>query len=142
MLANVYDLGLRRFEVRREFINDKRTELSGLKKKADIYGISLFYSINEDLFVNSKVNPLLPVLFEEARSLAAPFIKLNTGNSQGVTEQELKKLSAFPLDEIDIRVENNQMPFHASLANCQQTMNMIRNVALPISFVFDTGNWA
>ncbi|MGT2929072.1 sugar phosphate isomerase/epimerase family protein [Streptococcus dentasini] len=142
LLADVHDLGFRSFEVRREFINDRKTELSGLKKKADSYGISLFYSVNEDLFVNSKVNPLLPVLFEEARVLAAPFIKLNTGDSQEVTDQELKKLSAFPLDEIGIRVENNQTPCHASLANCQHTMNMIGAAALPISFVFDTGNWA
>lgn len=142
LLAAVHDLGFRRFEVRREFIGDKTAELPQLKQKADSCGISLFYSINEDLFVNGKINPLLPVLFEEARTLAAPFIKLNTGDSRGVTSQELKKLSDFPLDEIGIRVENNQTPLHASLANCQHTMNLIKAADLPISFVFDTGNWA
>lgn len=43
---------------------------------------------------------------------------------------------------IGIKVENNQDPKAATVENCQYFMTLVKELQIPISFVFDTANWA
>ncbi|MGT2717803.1 sugar phosphate isomerase/epimerase family protein [Streptococcus oricebi] len=142
LLELAHSLGVRRVEIRREFIQDLAGELQSIREKADQLGIQLFYSVNEDFIVEAAINPLLPQLREEASILGAPFVKLNTGDASKISIETLAKLLPDLQEGVGVRVENNQTPGHASLKNCSLTMQKIKEANLPLSFVFDTGNWA
>lgn len=139
----VASLGLRRFEVRREFLKDINRELPLIKQAADKYAVTLFYSVNENFLVDGKVNSELTQLLDEAKVLSAPFIKMNTGSARGVSQESLEDLALhLQQSDIGIRLENNQDPDNATIANCQAVMGLIAEANLPITFVFDTANWA
>ncbi|MBM7643281.1 sugar phosphate isomerase/epimerase family protein [Streptococcus loxodontisalivarius] len=140
-LDKISELGLHAFEVRREFLKNGRAELEEIRQAADQKQINLYFSVNEDLILNDKINPLLETLFEEAEVLGAPFIKLNTGDASKVSLAELETLKEVLEGPIGIRLENNQTPGHASLANCKHITDLVGQAGLPISFVFDTANW-
>lgn len=142
LLGQIDALGFKRFEVRREFIRDGISELVALKEKADQLGLTLFYSVNEDLIVNDELNPHLDRLIKETTVLSAPFLKVNIGDASNVTPQTLQPVNALLPKNMLLFVENNQDPHHASLANCYQFMTIARQTNLPIHFVFDTANWA
>lgn len=138
LISKVIKLGIRNFEIRREFLTKGIAELQAIKKHADAHHIQLFYSINEDLIVDNQINPLLSEFIKEAVLLQAPFIKLNIGDASKISLQQLQSLKVTP---IGIRVENNQTLGHANIANCQHFMALCQQAKLPISFVFDTANW-
>lgn len=141
LVSQVSDLGLNRFEVRREFLKDLSSELKAIKTQADLYGIELFYSVNEDFLYEGKPNPLIKTLMEEANILGAPFIKINVGDARGVTVSDLSEVADWLTSGIGIRLENNQDPYNAKIENCLKVMDLVKEAQLPISFVFDTANW-
>lgn len=141
LLEKVKDLGLERVEIRREFLQDKQ-DLKAIKARADELGLSLFYSVNEDFLLADGVNPLVQEVCQEAEILNAPFVKLNIGDASQISPQELGSWYQSQDLSVGIRLENNQTPLHASLANCRLMMDKVKEAGLPISFVFDTGNWA
>lgn len=141
LLDKIHDLGFRKVEIRREFLTEIAKDLSAIKQKADKLDLELYYSVNEDLFVNGKVNPKLPKLFEELDSLDAPFIKLNTGSAEGISASTWDELKQITATSKPIKVENNQDPVNARIVNCKKIMAEIVGHNLPISFVFDTANW-
>ena len=69
LLDQVHSLGFKRFEVRREFLRDIPQELGLLKAKANQLGLALFYSVNEDLLVEGRLNPSLDALLQETQDL-------------------------------------------------------------------------
>ena len=143
LVEEVASLGLRRFEVRREFLKDIDRELLLIKQAADKYAVALFYSVNEDFLVDGKVNSELTQLLDEAKVLSAPFVKMNTGSARDVSHESLDDLALhLQQSDIGIRLENNQDPDNATITNCQAVMALIAEANLPISFVFDTANWA
>lgn len=141
LLDKIHDLGLRKVEIRREFLQKIPNDLHAIKQRADKLNLELYYSVNEDLFVNGKVNPELPQLFEELDILDAPFIKLNTGSAEGINTSTWDELKQITATSKPIKVENNQDPINARIENCKKVMEEIVEHNLPISFVFDTANW-
>lgn len=141
LLSKAKDLGISRLEIRREFLSDPLSELPAIRTEADRLDLSLFYSVSEDLILKGKLHPDLRSFLSEARILGAPFVKLNTGSAQGVTVKTLAPLKGLLSEGPGLAVENNQVPGHATIANCSQMMAVIQEARLPIGFVFDTGNW-
>lgn len=135
-------LGVKRLEIRREFLRGISEELPRIREAADQYHFDLFYSVNEDFVLDGAVNPLLEQLLEEAQILEAPFIKLNTGDVGGVQDATFSSLNEL-IEKygVGIRLENNQTPGHANVANCLKAMQLVETANLPITFVFDTANW-
>lgn len=76
LLEQVFAMGFKRFEVRREFFKSIPQELETLKEKAEKLDLALFYSVNENLLVDGKINPNLNDLIQEADILGAPFFKV------------------------------------------------------------------
>ncbi|EGJ26573.1 sugar phosphate isomerase/epimerase family protein [Streptococcus porcinus] len=142
LLEQVFAMGFKKFEIRREFLKSIPQELKSLKEKADQLDLVLFYSVNENLLVNDKINPNLNGLIQEAGILGAPFLKLNIGDATSLTLATLQALKELLSSDMRIFVENNQDPRGGSLSNCSYFMSLARQVDLPISFVFDTANWA
>lgn len=142
LLEQVFAMGFKRFEVRREFFKSIPQELETLKEKAEKLDLALFYSVNENLLVDGKINPNLNDLIQEADILGAPFLKLNIGDATSLTLETLQTLKAPLSSNLNIVVENNQDLKGGSLSNCSHFMSLVRQAGLPISFVFDTGNWA
>lgn len=141
LVARVADLGVRGLEIRREFLQDPKTDLAKIVAAGKRYNLPLFYSVNEDFLRDAQVNPDLPQLREEAELLGSPFVKLNTGDSRGVSVEQVAVLADQLAQGPQVLLENNQTPGHASLANCQATMALVKAASLPIGFVFDTANW-
>ena len=142
LLDLVSNLGLSKVEIRREFLKDPKVELSQIKRRADELGMTLFYSVNEDFVVGDAINPMMSQLREEAKIIAAPFVKMNTGDADSIDVSTLKEFKSELSSGLGVMVENNQTPHNATLANCRLMMEKIKEADLPISFVFDTGNWA
>ncbi|MCC9765376.1 AP endonuclease [Streptococcus agalactiae] len=143
LIKLVKDLGFSRFEIRQELLQDPDRELPALKAEADFYDINLYYSANEDLIKGGKVNPYLNKGLKEASQLGAPFIKLNVGQTRNLSKEELEPLKEILKSQtIGIKVENNQDPKAATVENCQYFMTLVKELQIPISFVFDTANWA
>ncbi|VTS46142.1 AP endonuclease, family 2 [Streptococcus porcinus] len=142
LLDQVFEMGFKRFEVRREFLKSIPQELEALKEKAKELDLALFYSINENLLVNNKINPNLNDLIQEARMLGAPFLKLNIGDATNLTLATLQALKELLSSDMRILVENNQDTRGGSLSNCSHFMSLVHQAGLPIGFVFDTANWA
>lgn len=141
LLKEVKALGVNHMEVRREFLKDIDIELSAILTTAKEMGISLLYSINEDFVVNGKPNPNLKTFIAEACRLEAKVLKLNTGDAEHVSVEELKALAPLFEAPLQISVENNQTPNHATIANIRTFLDKAADAGLPIRFVFDTGNW-
>ncbi|AGM99768.1 sugar phosphate isomerase/epimerase family protein [Streptococcus iniae] len=141
LLKKIAQIGLRCFEVRREFLHNGEEELKAMKEMADALKLTLFYSVNEDLLCHHQLNPELEQLLQEAIVLGAPFIKLNIGDASKVSFHQLEQLRQLMDKTLPIKVENNQDPIGASLKNCHHFMTRIKEARLPISFVFDTANW-
>ncbi|MGT2933752.1 sugar phosphate isomerase/epimerase family protein [Streptococcus catagoni] len=142
LLEQVQAMGFNRFEVRREFLGDIPQELGVLKAKANQLDIALFYSVNEDLLVDGRLNPSIDALLQEAQVLQAPFLKVNIGDANRLLPQTLSSLEKVLPPGMPLLVENNQDPVGASLANCVRFMTLAQQTNLPIGFVFDTANWA
>lgn len=141
LLQDVKDLGINYMEVRREFVKDSLQELSAIAAKAKTLGISLLYSINEDFVVNGKPNEHLATYIAEAQCLDACVLKMNTGDATGLAVDDLKALTPLFETSLQISVENNQTPHHATIANIKTFLALTDQAGLPIRFVFDTGNW-
>lgn len=65
LLEQVFAMGFKRFEVRREFLKSIPQELETLKEKAEKLDLALFYSVNENLLVDGKINPNLDDLIQD-----------------------------------------------------------------------------
>lgn len=141
LLQDVKNLGVNHMEVRREFLKDIQGELSAIASSAKKLGISLLYSINEDFVVDGKPNAQLATYIAEANQLEALVLKLNTGNADDLSVEDLEALSHLFETGLQVSVENNQTPHHATIANIKRFLTLTVQAGLPIRFVFDTGNW-
>lgn len=142
ILRTVSELGLKKIEIRRELLTDIRTELQDIRHQADKLHLELFYSINEDLFVDGLINSQLNVFYEESNILKAPFIKMNTGSAKNISATTWNTLKETIKEFKPIKVENNQDTQNARILNCLEIMKECKDRAIPIDFVFDTANWS
>lgn len=141
LLELVQTLGLKRLEIRSEFLRGGQEELRDIRRRADQLGIALFYSANVDFLQGDRVNPDLAKYCQEAEQLGAPFLKVNIGDAGAISRETLEKWWTSFSSKMDIRLENNQDPLAARLTNCQRVMKLIHEASLPLSFIFDTANW-
>lgn len=141
LLPKIKEVGVNIVEIRREYIKDFKTELLILKEKSKALGMTLFYSVNDEVIIKNKVNPMLQKYINELKEMGGVAVKFNVGNFinyQGDLSKDLRPL----LDETYVfTVENNQLLTHSNLKNINNFMCQIKEHKLPISFVFDLANW-
>lgn len=140
-LPIIADAGADGVEIRRELLNDEElSHLPSLAFAIDMHNLLVCYSAPEPLcLVDGTLNPRLPALLEEARTLKALWLKVSLGHfkDNAVLETLRGWLAA---SDVPLVVENDQ-------TECGKLAPMLRFKAachtahLPVTLTFDTGNW-
>lgn len=141
LLSLIYDLGIRTVEIRREFIRNSEQELKELKKRANSLGITLFYSVNDEVVKKNQVNQKLAQYVHELKIMGGKAIKFNVGNFSNFQGDLAKELAPLLDLSYSFTVENNQVLTHSNLQNIVKFFSSAKESALPITFVFDVANW-
>lgn len=139
LLQESADLGFQQVEVRREYFKDLENEIPVIQSEAQRLGMTLFYSVPDDIYVNGGLNPNLMAYLEEAKQMGVKHIKWNIGDFDGeLHEQELKAL----VDEgIEISIENDQTQTSGTIKAIDAYMKAVTNAGIAIGYVYDLGNW-
>jgi len=128
-------------EIRRELLSDQElAHLSSLAFAIEIHHLQACYSAPEPLCLqDGSLNPRLPALLEEARTLKALWLKLSLGHfhDEAVLSALRDKLAT---GGVRLVVENDQTEC-GKLAPMLQFKNACRAHDLPVTLTFDTGNW-
>lgn len=140
LLQQAKEIGVSNVEIRREYITDSFAELLEIYTESKKLHIDLFYSINDDLILQGKVNQLLSQYISEALMLEAKILKLNVGNVPDLAV--LKEIPQKMPADLTLMVENNQIKGNGSLNNIETVVQTLAQWEIPIQLVFDTANWA
>lgn len=143
LFAEIASLGVKKVEVRREWITDAATELSQMRKLAEDLGLEIFYSIPAVLFKQGKLDREgLPPIFEEAMSLGATRVKFAVGQFEPNALEELAALKKLTRDYgILTTVEGDQSPANGRIEPILLLMEACRNQNIPVYATFDVGNF-
>ncbi|MGH1829861.1 TIM barrel protein [Enterococcus gilvus] len=139
LLQESADLGFQQVEVRREYFKDLENEIPVIQSEAQRLGLTLFYSVPDDIYVNGALNPKLMAYLKEAKQMGVKHIKWNIGDFDGeLHEPELKAL----VDEgIEISIENDQTQTSGTIKAIDAYMKAVTNAGIAIGYVYDLGNW-
>ncbi|POP45251.1 xylose isomerase [Superficieibacter electus] len=141
MLPVIAAAGADGVEIRREMFNEQeQTDLAALAVAITEHQLLACYSAPEPLYLaDGALNPLLPDLLREARTLNALWLKVSLGHfTDSQTLQTLR--SWLATGGVRLVVENDQTacgqlpPMQRFSAACQVQ-------DLPVMLTFDMGNW-
>ena len=141
LLPEIASLGIKTVEIRREYFKDVEAELEGLNSEAKRLGLKLFYSVNDEVIKDDRVNPKLSQYILELKKMNGQSIKFNVGNYTHYQGDLLEDLAPLLADNYLFTVENNQVLTHSKLENIVKFMDDVKKSGLEISFVFDVANW-
>jgi len=141
MLPIIAQAGADGVEIRREMFNDSELNaLPGLSCAIETQGLLACYSAPEPLFLDDgSLNPHLPALLQEARTLNAMWLKVSLGHFE--RKEPLETLRTW-LETCDMPlvVENDQTSC-GQLPPMQRFKAACRVLSLPVRLTFDMGNW-
>ncbi|MBP2966774.1 sugar phosphate isomerase/epimerase family protein, partial [Acinetobacter baumannii] len=132
-------------EIRREFLDPDRLkqELEEIRQEALKNNMILFYSVNEDFFVEGNVNPDLSIFLKEAKVLGAERVKFNFGIAPTKYSKELtNKVSEIDKESIKINIENNQVASSCNINDMRNFFEFSSKENFSFNFCFDLANWA
>lgn len=141
VLSTIAEAGADGVEIRRELLSQAELDqLPALASAIEAHNLLACYSAPEPLCLEDGVlNPKLPALLQEARTLNAQWLKVSLGHYQ--QKAELERLRDW-LDTsgMALVVENDQTEC-GQLAPMQRFHAACKVLNLPVSLTFDTGNW-
>ncbi len=143
MLDVISQLGIKKAEIRREFIKDLSTELIDINRKALELNMELFYSVPDMLYRDGELQyENIETYFKEAHVMSCPNVKMNIGNYTSVTSNDVNRLNKL-CDQysINLRVENDQSEADGKVSKIKTFTDQYRQLGGNISVTFDTGNW-
>ncbi|PWG00171.1 sugar phosphate isomerase/epimerase family protein [Levilactobacillus bambusae] len=142
MLSDVNDAEIKTAEVRREFFSDFESDLDQTAKAAQQFGITLYYSVPESLFLNGgQVNPDLMTYFDEGKRLGIKKIKFNTGDFAHYQGNLATDFAPFLETGIEINVENDQTQLSGTFEHLVPFLTAAKEANVDIKNVYDLGNW-
>ncbi|WP_165431549.1 sugar phosphate isomerase/epimerase family protein [Atlantibacter hermannii] len=128
-------------EIRRELLSEQ--ELNALPTFAAAiasHHLKACYSAPQALFTDSgALNPDLPALLEEAKTLNAHWLKVSLGNFQ--SSHAAEQLRALLADSSVALVVENDQTRYGKLAPMQRFQAAISVTNLPVTLTFDMANW-
>lgn len=144
LVDRVAKLGADGIEVRREYFKDLDAELPDVAKRAKDHGLIVNYSVPDVVFLESgEVNPKLAQYFEEGKTLGLSKIKFNTGYFANFKGDLAAELGKFPIDQIEMNVENDQTPISGTVDAISTFLSAAYDKGLTqLGYVYDLGNWA
>jgi sugar phosphate isomerase/epimerase len=136
-------LGVKKVEVRREWIKDFTKELPAMHDKAEELGLEIYYSIPGVLFKAGKLErDGLQQIFQEARILGATRVKFAVGQFDANDQVELLDLKKIVSEHtILVTVEGDQSPANGRLEPILALMDACRTNNIPVYTTFDVGNF-
>lgn len=142
LLSHIKENGGTIAEVRREFLS--REELADLAAEARRLGLTLYYSVPEEIFKAGRLNlDMLEQIAREALELEARCVKLSLGNFQDVAAEEVKKLAAFTAEKpFDVLIENGPQGAAGDAALLLRFFRCQDEIGGTVGLTFDTGNFA
>ncbi|MFU0827439.1 MAG: Sugar phosphate isomerase/epimerase [Lachnoclostridium sp.] len=143
MIDTIYQLGVTKAEVRREFIKDFELELEDLKKKASDLNMELFYSVPELLYIEGKLQTeSIENYFKEAFAMGCCHVKMNIGDYHVITFDDINKLNQLTDQyRIQLTVENDQTKENGKAFKIKEFMETNHQLGGKVSVTFDIGNW-
>ncbi|ULK55288.1 sugar phosphate isomerase/epimerase [Citrobacter portucalensis] len=141
MLPVIAQSGAQGVEIRREMFSvEELNHLPSLAHTIRKHNLQACYSAPEPLYLpDSSLNPQIPALLEEARTLNAQWLKVSLGHfGQDPAVETLQRWLAdagVPLVVENDQTECGQLPI---MQRFQVTCHALR---LPITLTFDMGNW-
>lgn len=143
MLGVIHQLGVKKAEVRREYIKNFDLELIDIKTKASDLDIEVFYSIPELLYINGTIQyENVETYFKEAFTMGCSNVKMIIGGFTTVTSEDVSKVNKLCNQyNIKMTVENDQTEENGKTAKIKTFIEMFRQLGGNISVTFDIGNW-
>lgn len=144
LVDRVAKLGANGIEVRREYFKDLDVELPDVAKHANEHNLIVNYSVPDVIFEpDGSVNPKLADYFEEGETMGISKIKFNTGNFDKFTGDLKTELGKFPIEKIEMNVENDQTPVSGTVNAIKTFLDAAYAAGLTqLGYVYDLGNWA
>ncbi|ATO45166.1 sugar phosphate isomerase/epimerase family protein [Loigolactobacillus coryniformis] len=144
LVDRVAKLGADGIEVRREYFTDLASELPEVAKRAKAHNLVVDYSVPDVLFEDDgSLNPKLGDYFKEGQILGLKKIKFNIGHFDKFTGDLKAAFSQFPLDEIQMNVENDQTQVSGTVTAIKTFLDAAHAAGLTsLGYVYDLGNWA
>jgi sugar phosphate isomerase/epimerase len=143
LLDTIHELGVKKAEIRREFIKNFESELSDIKNKASELEIELFYSVPEVLYKNGELQSTdIEKYFKEAFAMECLHVKMNIGEFCEVTSQDVSNLNKLTEQyHMNITVENDQSAANGKVTKIKKFVEAFRQLGGNLSVTFDIGNW-
>lgn len=144
LVDRVAKLGADGIEVRREYFKDLDSELPEVGKHAKADNMIVNYSVPDVVFEpDGTVNPKLSQYFDEGKTMGISKIKFNTGNFDKFTGDLKKEFEKFPIDDIEMNVENDQTAVSGTVEAIKTFLTAAHQAGLnQLGYVYDLGNWA
>lgn len=142
LLGHIKENGAEIAEVRREFLN--KEELAGIRDEAARLGLTVYYSVPEEIFADGKLNTeILKEVFEEAKLLQTKCVKLSLGNYQNVDSREVRQMAELMKDQpFDVLIENAPQGPAGDADLLEHFFRDQEKAGGKVGLTFDTGNFA
>lgn len=143
MLDVINQLGVKKAEVRREYIKDFSSELIDINKKASDLNMELFYSVPDLLYKDGELQyQNIETYFKEAFTMGCSNVKMNIGKYNVVTSNDVSRMNKLcDQHSINLRVENDQSEENGKISKIKTFVEMYKQLGGDISVTFDIGNW-
>lgn len=141
LLPIIADAGADGVEIRRELLNDEDlAHLSSLAYAIEMHNLQACYSAPVPLCLEGgALNPRLPALLEEARTLKSLWLKVSLGHFHDQAAL-LALRDWLATSQVKLVVENDQTEC-GKIAPMLRFKNACEALSLPVSLTFDSGNW-
>lgn len=143
LLRSIYALGVKKVEVRREFIKDFNDELKKIKTASQELGIDIYYSVPDYLYINGKLAvDKIEGYMIEADKMNCRNVKLNIGNYHDISTDDAYALNSL-CDKYSIKltIENDQTEDNGKVDKIKTFLQQSKKLGMKLSCTFDIGNW-
>ncbi|MFD1317932.1 sugar phosphate isomerase/epimerase [Loigolactobacillus zhaoyuanensis] len=130
-------------EVRGEFFQPatKATELQKIDQLCQQQNWQFYYSVPEELFQGSQVNPQLAANLAMAQQNHIKSLKFSLGDCQQISSTVLAKLQhQLAATTVQVTIEN-QPNEYGRLSNIESQLTLLKTAQSSLGYTFDAGNW-
>jgi sugar phosphate isomerase/epimerase len=143
LLRAIHSLGIKKAEIRREYIKDFTVELQDIRNTSEELQIELYYSVPDYLYINGELAAdKIEGYFIEACRMNCKNVKLNIGKYHNVSIE-----NAFIINSlcnkysIKLTIENDQTEENGRIGKIKEFLRASDLIGMEISCTLDIGNW-
>lgn len=143
LLRSIHSLGIKKAEVRREYIKDFDDELQKIKTASEELGIELYYSVPEFLYINDKLAvDKIEGYMIEADKMNCRNVKLNIGDYHDISTDDAYTLNSL-CDKYSTKltIENDQTEDNGKVDKIKNFLQQSEKLGMKLGCTFDIGNW-